>query len=72
MYVYFGQFKMAAFEVMLVRSLFKDSTVRYSYKYHEDRATGILKWQRSETSSYQLTTFKLPLLRSTFKWLKRD
>ena len=32
-----------------------------------DTVTGILKWQRSETSRCRLTTFKLSLLRSTFK-----
>ena len=44
----------------------EDSPVRYSSNYHEDRATGILKWWRSETSRYRLTTFKLPLLHSAF------
>ena len=52
------------YTVMLVRSLLKDSPVRYSSKYYEDRATSILKWWRSETSHYRLTTFKLPLLHS--------
>ena len=59
------------YTVTLVRSLLKDSHGRYSSKYHEDRATGVLKWLRSETSRYRLTTFQLFLLRSTFKWGKR-
>ena len=36
--------------VMLVRSLLKDSPVRYSSIYHKDRVTGIINWQLSEMS----------------------
>ena len=43
------------YTLTLVRSLLKDSPVRYSSKYHEDRVTGILKWWRSETNLLHLS-----------------
>ena len=45
------------YAVILVRSLLKDSPVRYSSKYYEDRVTGILQWRCSETSRYRSTYY---------------
>ena len=45
------------YTVMIVRSLFKDSSVRYSSKYYKDQGTGILQRHCPEDDSIDLLLF---------------